>query len=217
MAKDKHDFKDRAQDYDSQVAKASPTDDWMFGGYDRILNTTVRYCRLAENSYYTVLDIGIGTGNLAARFLSNDMQVIGIDPSDAMLKICRNKFPSIHVLLKGDFLHYPEDLEKVDVIVSTYAFHHVKPKDKIKAIQMMKDQLKPSGRIVIADFMYKNADAVESTNKLIKEKHKGDMAAAFEGEYPALYYDLAAEFTKAGFKVTGEQLSVSVWLICAAL
>ncbi|MDD5339054.1 MAG: class I SAM-dependent methyltransferase [Dehalococcoidales bacterium] len=217
MAKDKFDFRDWAPDYDSQVAKASPTDNWMFGGYDRILNTVVKYCKLAENSYFTVLDIGIGTGNLAARFLSNDMQVIGIDPSSEMLKICGNKFPSINMLLKGDFLHYPEDLEKVDVIVSTYAFHHVKPKDKIKAIQMMKDQLKPSGRIVIADFMYKNADAVESTHKLIKEKYKADMAKTFEGEYPALYYELAAEFSKAGFKVTGEQLSVSVWLICAAL
>jgi putative AdoMet-dependent methyltransferase len=214
MPRDKFGFKDWAPDYDAQVAKASPTDDWMFGGYDRVLNKVVEYCHLPENSYYSLLDIGIGTGNLAARFLSNDMQIFGIDPSKDMLKICRNKFPTIEVM-EGDFLHYPSALEKVDVIVSAYAFHHLKPKEKTQAIPLMKNLLKPGGRIIIADFMYQSADAVESTNRIIRKKYGGDMAASFIDEYAGVYDDIVQVFKNEGFKVTGEQLTVSVWLLCA--
>jgi putative AdoMet-dependent methyltransferase len=214
MPGDKYGFKEWAPDYDAQVAKASPTDDWMFGGYDRVLNKVVEYCHLPENSYYSLLDIGIGTGNLAARFLSNDMQIFGIDPSKDMLKICCNKFPTIEAM-EGDFLHYPNALEKVDVIVSAYAFHHLTPKEKTEAISLMKDLLKPRGRIIIADFMYQNTAAIDSTNQIIQKKYHSDMAAKFKHEYPGLYDDLVVEFTQAGFKVTGEQLTVSVWLLCA--
>jgi putative AdoMet-dependent methyltransferase len=216
MPKDKFGFRKWAPDYDAQVAKASPTDEWMFGGYDCVLDKVVEYSRLAENSYSSVLDIGTGTGNLAARFLSHSMRVAGIDPSLDMLKICRRKFPAIKSM-RGDFLYYPRALEKVDLIVSAYAYHHLTAAEKTKAIPIMKKLLKPKGRIVIADFMYQNAAAIEITSRIIREKYGGDIVASFQDEYPGLYDDLVAEFTKAGFKVTGEQLTVSVWLLCACL
>jgi len=216
MTSDKFGFKQWAPYYDVQVAKVSPTDDWMFGGYDRVLDKVVEYCCLAENKYSSVLDIGIGTGNLAARFLNRGMQVVGIDPSMDMLKICRQKFPEIKVI-KGDFLHYPRALGKVDLIVSAYAFHHLKAGEKTKSVSLMKNILKPKGRIVIADFMFQNAAAIAPTNRIIQEKYNADMVATFKDEYPGLYDDLVVGFTKAGLKVSGEQLTVSVWLICAAL
>ncbi len=216
MPRDKFGFKQWAPHYDTQVAKASPTDEWMFGGYDRVLNKVVEYCRLKENTYSSVLDIGIGTGNLAARFLSRGMQVAGIDPSKDMLKICRKKFPAIKTM-KGDFLNYPRTLEKVDLIVSAYAFHHLTAAEKAKSVPLMKKLLNPDGRIVIADFMYQNAAAVEPTNRYILEKYGGDMAASFIDEYAGVYEDLVRIFKNEGFKVTGEQLTVSVWLFCARL
>ncbi len=51
---------------------------------------------------------------------------------------------------------------------------------------MMKKLLKPSGRIVIADFMFQNNETIESTNQTIHKKYGGDMAASFRDEYPAL-------------------------------
>ena len=203
-------------DYDAQVAKASPTDEWMFGGYDRVLDKVVAYCRLEENKYFSILDIGVGTGNLAARFLSPGVQVTGIDPSPDMLKICRKKFPAIKVM-KGDFLHYPDALGKVDVIVSAYAFHHLKANEKVKAIPMMKNLLKPGGRIVIADFMYQNYIEMGRTNQSILQKRQADMVATFKDEYPGLFDELKLVFEKEGFKTDGEQLTVSVWIIRACL
>ncbi len=216
MPGDRWGFKQWAPNYDEQVAKASPTDDWMFGGYDRVLDKVVEYCRLAENNYSSVLDIGIGNGNLAARFLSRGMQVSGIDPSTEMLKICRQKFPAIKVM-KGDFLHYPCALPVFDLIVSAYAYHHLTAVEKVQAIPMMKKLLKPQGCLVIADFMFQNAAAISPTNQSVLEKYNADMVATFKDEHPGFYDDLVVEFIKEGFKVSGEQLTVSVWVLRACL
>jgi SAM-dependent methyltransferase len=216
MPKDKFGFKKWAPLYDAQVAKASPTDEWMFGGYDHVLDKVVAYCGLTENSYSSVLDIGVGTGNLGARFLTHELKVTGIDPSLDMLKICRRKFPAIKVM-RGDFLHYTRTLGKVDLIVSAYAFHHLKANEKVKAIPMMKNLLKPGGRIIIADFMYQNYIEMGRTNQSILQKHQADMVATFKDEYPGLFDELKLVFEKEGFKTDGEQLTVSVWIIRACL
>jgi SAM-dependent methyltransferase len=216
MPRDKFGFKKWAPLYDAQVAKASPTNEWMFGGYDRVLDKLVEYCCFEENSYTSVLDIGIGTGNLAARFLDRGLQVTGIEPSPEMRKVCGQKYPRIKVF-DGHFLKYPPALPQFDLIVSAYAYHHLTAVEKAQAVPLMKKLLKPGGRIVIADFMFQNTAAIGPTNRSIIEKHNMDMEATFKDEYPGLYDDLVVEFTKAGFKVSGEQLTVSVWLLRACL
>jgi putative AdoMet-dependent methyltransferase len=205
-----------ASTYDSDVARASHTDFWMFGGYDRVLDKVVEYCRLAENSYTSVLDIGIGTGNLAARFASRGLQVTGIDPSAKMRRICRKKFPGIKVMA-GDFLKYPRSLPQFDLIISAYSFHHLTAMEKARAVPLMKKLLKPGGRIIIADFMFQNYIEMGRTNKSIRETHNADMVDTFKDEYPGLYDDLKRVLEKEGFKVDGEQLTVSVWIIRACL
>jgi putative AdoMet-dependent methyltransferase len=216
MVKLKLSFNKWATSYDAQVHKASPTDEWMFGSYDRVLDKVVEYCRLKENSYTSALDIGTGTGNLAARFCKYNMQVTSIDPSSRMRKIYGKKYPAISVL-PGDFLNYPRSLPQVDVIVSAYAFHHLTALEKIKAVSMMKSLLKPKGRIVIADFMFKNAAEVGRVRQSIRETSGGDILATFKDEYPGLFDDLTDIFRQEGFTVDGEQLTVSVWIIRACL
>jgi putative AdoMet-dependent methyltransferase len=216
MPKYKKTFSRWSSTYDEEASNASSTEDWMFGGYARVLDTVVAYCELDKNHYSSVLDIGVGTGNLAARFLERGMQVIGIDPSPDMRNICVQKFPDIKVMT-GDFLKYPRALKPVDLIVSAYAFHHLTEKEKAKFVPLMKKLLKPGGRIVIADFMFKNAIERERTTKSILEKSGDDILAAFEGEFPALFDDLVPLFEREGFKVDGEQLTVSVWIIRACL
>jgi putative AdoMet-dependent methyltransferase len=216
MVKLKLSFNKWATSYDAQVHKASPTDEWMFGSYDRILDKVVEYCRLEENNYSSILEIGIGTGNLAARFIKHGMQVTGIDPSSRMRKICRKKCTGIRVMPE-DFLSYPSSLPQVDCIVSAYAFHHLAALEKTKAVSMMKSLLKPKGRIVIADFMFKNAAEIGRVRQSIRKTSGGDILATFKDEYPGLFDDLINIFGQEGFTVDGEQLTVSVWIIQACL
>ncbi len=209
---DRYGFNEWAKSYDDDVYKAAQNDDWMFGDYDRVLDKIVDYSDLASHKYSNVLDIGIGTGNLAARFLERGLKVIGIDPSNEMRKICQQKLPDVSVL-NGDFLTIPLETNSVDLIVSAYAFHHLSGEQKEKAILEMKRLLTLPGRIVIADLMFQNA----SQEKLIKDKlvksGKIDLVNEIEDEYLGLFDDLRQSFSREGFVFQGEQLTEAVWIL----
>jgi putative AdoMet-dependent methyltransferase len=216
MSGDTWGFNEWAQSYDEDVIKSARAGDWIFGDYARVLDKVVEYCQLEENSYFSVLDIGIGTGNLAARFLMRGMQVIGIDPSVKMRKICRRKYPGIRVLA-GDFLKIPRSLPDVDLIVSAYAFHHLTAAEKAKAVPAMKKLLKPKGRIVIADLMFRNSVEEGRIKRTLRETGRTDVLEEFEDEYPALFEELALIFKTEGFFFDGERLTESVWILRATL
>jgi ubiquinone/menaquinone biosynthesis C-methylase UbiE len=66
-----------------------------------------------------VLDIGIGTGQSIQKLFASKQfsQIEGIDVSDKILKICKDKFPSIN-LHHGDFLSFSDfRLSKYDLII----------------------------------------------------------------------------------------------------
>mgnify|MGYP002243576125 CR=1 FL=1 len=88
-----------------------------------------------------ILEIGVGTGNLAGKFLQNKYHIIGIDQSRQMLAVAKEKYPKLHVRL-GEFLKIPYENQTFDVIVSTYAFHHLDEEEKRVAIAEMMRVLK---------------------------------------------------------------------------
>jgi len=216
MSEDRWGFNQWAQSYDEDILNAARADHWIFRDYDRVLDKVVEYCQLEGNNYSSVLDIGVGTGNLAFRFLSRGMQVIGIDPSEEMRKICHHKYPDIKVV-NGDFLKIPPSLPRVDLIVSAYAFHHLTAAEKEDSVLMMERFLKPKGRIVIADLMFRNAAEERRIKQSLCEAGRTDILEEFEDEYPGLFEELTLIFRSEGFSFRGERLTESVWIIRALL
>jgi len=214
--KDRWDFDRWVKSYDKDVSEGTHEEDWVFEDYDRILGKVVEYCELSVNNYLTVLDIGIGTGNLAAQFLGKGLHIIGIDPSKEMRKICRQKYPNLEVRA-GDFLNIPLPPESVDVIISAYAFHHLTPLQKETSIPEMKRVLKPEGRIVIADLMFRNRLEEESIKQALGAAGRGDVVGDIEDEYYGLFDALSNSFQQEGFTFRGEQLTPFVWIFRALL
>ena len=64
-----------------------------------------------------------------------------------MLAVAKEKYPKLHVRL-GEFLKIPYENQTFDVIVSTYAFHHLNEEEKRVAIAEMMRVLKKDGRII---------------------------------------------------------------------
>jgi len=206
---DKWGFDRWAKSYDKDIRNGTHDEDWIFEGYGSILDKVVEYCELSEINYSAVLDIGIGTGNLASRFLNEGLNVIGIDPSKEMRKICRDKYPEIQVKA-GDFLHIPLTSESVDLIVSSYAFHHLTPTQKETSIPEMKRVLKSKGRIVISDLMFKNRSEEEKTKHNLRESGQTDVIEVIEDEYFGSFDELRKVFNAEGFSFHGEQLAAFV-------
>jgi putative AdoMet-dependent methyltransferase len=158
-----------------------------------------------------VLDIGVGTGNSAAPFLDVGCTVLGIDPSERMLQKAEEKISGYAgrfcVRRMADpFLHLPLDDKGFDIVVAAYAIHHIDDVAKREAVTGMGASLRPGGRIVIADTMFR--DHAHKEEALMQ--HVG-----MEDEYQPLLCTFPAMFEAVGLRVTLTQVGELVWVVVA--
>ena len=131
------------------------------GGYDRIISTIVPHqqelIRVALAYLPTdsagILELGCGTGILTEKLLDAcpGAAVTGLDISDEMLDIARNK-PG---LCGASFI--TRDIRRAwpgrgyDAIVSSLCLHHLSPREREKVIHRAARALRPSGRFICGD------------------------------------------------------------------
>ncbi len=106
----------------------------------------------------SVLDCGCGTGTLAIiakRHVGPEGRVCGVDLSKDQLKRARSKAQKEGLAIEfheGSIDELPFSDNSFDAIFSTLMLHHVPGTVKRSAFRQMRRVLKPSGRIVVADF-----------------------------------------------------------------
>jgi putative AdoMet-dependent methyltransferase len=144
--KDRWDFNRLASTFDEQVARHSG----HFADYDEALDSIVRL--IAPTQGEQGLDIGAGTGNLAARFMERGISMSAVDQSKEMLRLCQKKHSGLDTRL-GNFLALPYLGGRFDFTVSSFALHHLTLEQQLLALDEMRRILKPNGRICIADLM----------------------------------------------------------------
>lgn len=192
---DKWNFDNWADSYDNDVLE-DITNIKMYKNYNLILDSVYNLAVDFNNSNISVLEIGVGTGNLAGRFLENNYDIVGIDQSREMLNVAKKKYLKLKVRI-GEFLKIPFDNKAFDVIVSTYAFHHLNNEEKSIAIGEMLRVLKDNGKIIIGDLMFKNE---EDKQNLIKGL-SNEQIEEINDEYFSYIDLLIEEFKKFNKKV----------------
>ncbi len=136
------DFDRWASTYDEVVGSAAP-DDWMYGRYGQLLDLVVRRANLSPGQ--AALDVGTGTGNLAARLLGSGASVTAVDPSPGMLERARQKLGPGARFVQADFLSLPADLGRFAAVTSTYALHHLPEPEQVAALGQLHARLLPGG------------------------------------------------------------------------
>ena len=143
-----------ADGYDADVDLTDRDNAYPFAGYKNILGSI--YSTIMQRPGAAVLDVGFGTGTLAAKLYENGCTVYGQDFSSKMIGLAAQKMPGAH-LYKGDFARgLAEPLKKhtYDFIVATYAIHHLTDAQKIRFLTELRDRLKDSGMILIGDVAF---------------------------------------------------------------
>jgi trans-aconitate methyltransferase len=92
-----------------------------------------------------VLDLGCGTGHLAAQIRARGARVVGLDSSEAMIREARAAYPEIEFVL-GDAADFRRD-PPFDAIFSNAALHWVRRAEE--AARCMAAALRPAGRLVL--------------------------------------------------------------------
>lgn len=188
--KDKWDFDGWAKNYDKDV-KIDIGSLKIYKNYEVILDTVFEKATGNIDKEVEILEIGVGTGNLANRFLSEGFHITGLDQSREMLNVAKEKFPKLKLRL-GEFLKIPFENNTFDIIVSTYAFHHLNEKEKGVAIKEMLRILKKHGKIIIGDLMFQNEKQKQKIIKNLTKKQIDEI----EDEYYSNIELLQNEFGK---------------------
>lgn len=114
----------------------------------------------------TVLDVGTGTGFVAAGLAHRVRKVVAVDNSSAMLDVARRNFDQLAIdnveLTEADLdsLPYPDDC--VDAAVANMVLHHAE--DPAAMIQEMARVTKPGGWVAITA-------AVEHSYEWMRTEH----------------------------------------------
>ncbi len=129
--------------YGAMVADTLP-------GYDEL---QAQVALAAGGGARTILDLGIGTGEAAARLLEQNPRalVTGVDESPAMLAAAAERLGES---LAGSHVGQLQDTlpaGRFEVVVSVLAVHHLDPLEKARLFREVRERLAPGGRFVLGD------------------------------------------------------------------
>lgn len=105
-----------------------------------------------------VLDVGCGTGRTISDLKKAGANVVGVDPSEEMLKIAKKKFSSVE-MFAGEIENLPFEDESFDVVVTLFVIAHLKTLDK--AFQEIYRVLKPGGVFIVSNINQKKAPVLK--------------------------------------------------------
>jgi len=163
----------------------------------------------------SVLDLGAGTGNTILA-LPLSCSVTAVDISTTMLQIAAQKVAGrpVRFVLSDILEYFDRPGEPFDAVVSGYAIHHLTDEEKHGLFGSIRARLKPGGRAVFVDLMFKN--------KLDREM----LMNRYSGSHPDVVADIREEFfwnlekteqrlSADGFTVSSKRFSDLSWGVLA--
>jgi ubiquinone/menaquinone biosynthesis C-methylase UbiE len=136
------------------------------------------------------VDVGAGTGLLTLGLAACVDRVWAVDLSPAMCAYLRAKVASAGFhnveIVPASAISLPLVDGCTDLAVSNYCLHHLSDQDKMRALSEIHRVLRPSGRLVLGDMMFRPSLAHSRDRRLVATK-----ARAMARRGPSGYFRIA--------------------------
>jgi putative AdoMet-dependent methyltransferase len=177
--------------YDADVADEShPVRD----GYAATLDWVI--VNAAAGRADVVIDLGTGTGNLAER-LGPVARLVCVDVSTGMLAVARPKLPPATEYVEADLLEFVDRGPSCDVVISTYAIHHLTADEKLALLEGLFGCFRAGGRLAIGDLMVADKGVVADLRARLSHPDVDEM---FADEFPWFVDDALRDLGRIGFR-----------------
>ncbi|MDR0966188.1 MAG: class I SAM-dependent methyltransferase [Myxococcales bacterium] len=200
-------FTDWADSYDGFIEGAAEEYSRVFQRYDEILDEVV------NRSGQTIIEFGVGTGNLTKKFLDKGKKVFPIEPSVEMRSIASTKLGELVTIHDGDLLDFPKPEISIDTIAHSFVFHHLTDPEKREALRLYHALLAPGGKMVYADTMFLTQEAFDEEIRKAEAANYLNLSADLKREYYPLIPNIQPFFVEQGFDVSFKQYNDFVWLV----
>lgn len=200
-------FDEWVHTYDDSVSGKDEEYKDVFMKYNEILQA------VADAAIGPVVEFGVGTGNLTEKLLHRGLEVVGIEPNQAMREMVAGKLKELTVI-DGDFLEF-ETKTKAQSFVSSYAFHHLTDAEKAQAFQLYAEQLPAGGKVVFADTLFASEAAKKEIIAFEQARGHANLVEDLNREYYTTVPVMEKLITDAGFTVELSKMNNYVYLIDA--
>jgi 2-polyprenyl-3-methyl-5-hydroxy-6-metoxy-1,4-benzoquinol methylase len=183
---------------------------WDQHGSSGLTGVTAALLRAAQvTPDALVVDLGCGTGQVSLPLARRGAQVLAVDVSSAMVRRLhaqahRQGLQNLEALaIPIEELVLPAG--SVDLIVSSYALHHLRDPDKASLVAAVFGWLRPGGRLMVADMMF-GRGASARDRAIIKSK-----LATLARRGPGGWWRIAKNAARYLLRVQERPVSMETW------
>lgn len=168
----------------------------------------------APGTLDTVVDLGAGAGFLTLPLAKLASRVIAVDSAPAMLQALsvaasRAELDNIE-RVTADLALFDLPPQSVDIIVSSYALHHLTDEQKMALLRRAYRWLRPGGKVIIADMMFgRGLDARDRS--ILRRK-----VAALVRRGPSGWWRIAKNVVRFGLRIGSERPATPAFWVSAA-
>lgn len=183
---------------------------WDQHGSAGLTKVTAALLAAAQVSPGTVaVDLGCGTGQISLPLAQQGAQVLAVDVSSAMVRQLLTQaqaegVPELEALaVPIEGLVLPPS--SVDLVVSSYALHHLRDPDKARLVAAAAGWLRPGGQLVIADMMFGRGSSGRD-RAIIRAK-----VSALARKGPGGWWRIAKNAARYALRIQERPVSMDAW------
>jgi len=156
-----------------------------------------------------VVDLGCGTGQLTLPLAARGTRVVAVDVSPQMTGRLREE-ASRRGVCGVDVVTLPiEGLDlprqSADLVVTSYALHHLRDIDKAEAVGRAFEWLRPGGRLIVADMMF--GRGVSRQDRAVLRSKVGALAR----KGPGGWWRIAKNGIRFALRIHEQPISLRAW------